>query len=48
MFCSKYPAMLNIAVNSLKYIVELRGWDGISQPINHAVGALFLSISTIR
>jgi len=36
-FCSAHPAMLNIAVNSLKYIVELRGWDGIFQPIIHAV-----------
>ena len=29
--------MLNIAVNTLKYIVELRGWNGIALPIVHAV-----------
>ena len=36
-FCSKYPSMLNIAVSSLKYIVELRGWNGIALPMMHAV-----------
>ena len=39
-FCSKYPAMLNIAVNALKYVVELRGWDGVCQPMTHAVRSL--------
>jgi hypothetical protein len=28
--------MLNIAVNSLKYIVELRGWTGLASPLIHA------------
>ena len=36
-FCSKHPTMLNICVSALKYIVELRGWDGIALPIIHAV-----------
>ncbi|WVN89327.1 uncharacterized protein L203_104549 [Cryptococcus depauperatus CBS 7841] len=41
-FCSKHPAMLNIAVSSLKYLVELRGWSGITVPIIHARDATFL------
>lgn len=31
--------MLNIAVGTLKYIVELRGWNGIALPIIHAVSS---------
>jgi hypothetical protein len=36
-FCSKFSAMLGAAVLALKYIVELRGWDGICIPMMHAV-----------
>ncbi|EIW71142.1 hypothetical protein TREMEDRAFT_27360, partial [Tremella mesenterica DSM 1558] len=35
-FCSKHVAMLNIAVSALKYIVEMRGWEGIALPVLHA------------
>nr|XP_031858204.1 uncharacterized protein CI109_006347 [Kwoniella shandongensis]KAA5525276.1 hypothetical protein CI109_006347 [Kwoniella shandongensis] len=41
-FCSKHPAMLNIAVSTLKYIVELRGWNGIALPIIHSRDATFI------
>ncbi|ORY21289.1 AEX-3 domain-domain-containing protein [Naematelia encephala] len=41
-FCSKHPAMLNLAVNTMKYIVELRGWSGIVQPILHARDTTFV------
>ncbi|ODO08610.1 hypothetical protein L198_00341 [Cryptococcus wingfieldii CBS 7118] len=41
-FCSKHPAMLNIAVSSLKYLVELRGWNGITVPVIHARDATFV------
>ncbi|ODN79529.1 hypothetical protein L202_03489 [Cryptococcus amylolentus CBS 6039] len=41
-FCSKHPAMLNIAVSSLKYLVELRGWNGIAVPVIHARDATFI------
>lgn len=37
-FCSRHPAMLGAAVETLKYIVELRGWNGIALPNIHAVG----------
>lgn len=36
-FCSRHPAMLGTAVETLKYIVELRGWDGLALPNIHAV-----------
>jgi hypothetical protein len=36
-FCSRHPAMLGAAVETLKYIVELRGWSGIALPNIHAV-----------
>lgn len=39
-FCSKHPAMLNIAVSSLKYLVELGGWNGVAVPVIHAVSLL--------
>ncbi|WWC86768.1 uncharacterized protein L201_001647 [Kwoniella dendrophila CBS 6074] len=41
-FCSKHPAMLNVAVSTLKYVVELRGWDGICMPVIHARDATFI------
>ncbi|WVW78297.1 hypothetical protein I302_100251 [Kwoniella bestiolae CBS 10118] len=41
-FCSKHPAMLNVAVSTLKYIVELRGWDGIIMPMIHARDTTFV------
>nr|XP_019008347.1 uncharacterized protein I206_06906 [Kwoniella pini CBS 10737]OCF47128.1 hypothetical protein I206_06906 [Kwoniella pini CBS 10737] len=41
-FCSKHPAMLNAAVSTLKYVVELRGWDGISMPMIHARDTTFI------
>ncbi|KXN90020.1 hypothetical protein AN958_05025 [Leucoagaricus sp. SymC.cos] len=36
LFFSRYPAMLGIAVNTIKYLVELRGWDGIALPAVHS------------
>ncbi|KZT44375.1 hypothetical protein SISSUDRAFT_976953 [Sistotremastrum suecicum HHB10207 ss-3] len=36
LFLSRHPAMLGIAVSTLKYLVELRGWSGIALPIVHA------------
>ncbi|OXG28035.1 hypothetical protein C359_05466 [Cryptococcus neoformans Bt120] len=41
-FCSKHPAMLNIPVNSLKYLVDLCGWNGIAAPVIHARDATFI------
>lgn len=34
---SKYTYMLSVAVNTLKYILDLQGWQGIAIPIVHAV-----------
>ncbi|KZO98294.1 hypothetical protein CALVIDRAFT_478877 [Calocera viscosa TUFC12733] len=36
LFLSRYPAMLGIAVHTIKYILELRGWSGIAHPAVHA------------
>ncbi|KAF8642379.1 hypothetical protein AX16_009647 [Volvariella volvacea WC 439] len=36
LFFSRYPAMLGIAVNTIKYLVELRGWNGIALPAVHS------------
>ncbi|KAF8308867.1 hypothetical protein DL93DRAFT_2063479 [Clavulina sp. PMI_390] len=36
LFLSRHPVMLGIAVSTIKYLVELRGWNGISLPIVHA------------
>ncbi|KAJ7597034.1 DENN domain-containing protein [Mycena floridula] len=36
LFFSKHPAMLGIAVNTIRYLVELRGWNGIALPAMHA------------
>ncbi|TFK30441.1 DENN domain-containing protein [Coprinopsis marcescibilis] len=35
-FFSRFPAMLGIAVNTIKYLVELRGWSGIALPAVHS------------
>ncbi|KAG6890405.1 hypothetical protein C0995_008759 [Termitomyces sp. Mi166 len=36
LFFSRHPAMLGIAVFTIKYLVELRGWNGISLPAVHS------------
>lgn len=36
LFYSRHPAMLGIAVCTIKYLVELRGWSGIALPSVHA------------
>ncbi|KAL0071973.1 hypothetical protein AAF712_000896 [Marasmius tenuissimus] len=36
LFYSRYPAMLGIAVSTIKYLVELRGWNGIALPAVHS------------
>ncbi|KAF9015158.1 hypothetical protein BDQ17DRAFT_1418269 [Cyathus striatus] len=36
LFFSRYPAMLGIAVATIKYLVELRGWNGIALPAVHS------------
>ncbi|KAF5370227.1 hypothetical protein D9615_010081 [Tricholomella constricta] len=36
LFFSRHPAMLGIAVSTIKYLVELRGWNGISLPAVHS------------
>ncbi|KNZ73437.1 DENN domain-containing protein [Termitomyces sp. J132] len=36
LFLSRHPAMLGIAVFTIKYLVELRGWNGISLPAVHS------------
>ncbi|BEI89114.1 uncharacterized protein CcaverHIS019_0204760 [Cutaneotrichosporon cavernicola] len=41
-FCSRYPAMLGSAVETLKYIVELRGWDGIALQNIHLRDVTFM------
>ena len=35
LFVSKHPAMLGVAVSTIKYLVELRGWSGITLPAVH-------------
>ncbi|KAJ7487595.1 DENN domain-containing protein [Mycena galericulata] len=35
-FFSRHPAMLGIAVLTIKYLVELRGWNGIALPAVHS------------
>ena len=35
LFVSKHPAMLGVAVATIKYLVELRGWSGITLPAVH-------------
>ncbi|TXT13185.1 hypothetical protein VHUM_01586 [Vanrija humicola] len=41
-FCSRHPGMLGTAVDTLKYIVELRGWDGIALPSIHTRDTTFI------
>ncbi|KAF8622463.1 hypothetical protein AX15_006984 [Amanita polypyramis BW_CC] len=36
LFFSRYPSMLGVAVNTIKYLVELRGWNGIALPAVHS------------
>ncbi|KAF9241378.1 DENN domain-containing protein [Melanogaster broomeanus] len=36
LFYSRHPAMLGIAVSTIKYLVELRGWNGFALPAVHA------------
>jgi EEF1A N-terminal glycine/lysine methyltransferase len=36
LFYSRHPAMLGIAVNTLKYLVDLRGWNGVAHPAIHS------------
>ncbi|KAJ8702592.1 hypothetical protein PTI98_001296 [Pleurotus ostreatus] len=36
LFFSRHPAMLGIAVSTIKYLVELRGWNGIALPAVHS------------
>ncbi|KAF8846388.1 hypothetical protein BDN67DRAFT_891274 [Paxillus ammoniavirescens] len=36
LFYSRHPAMLGIAVSTIRYLVELRGWSGIALPAVHA------------
>ncbi|KAF5390328.1 hypothetical protein D9757_002945 [Collybiopsis confluens] len=36
LFFSRHPAMLGIAVMTIKYIVELRGWNGVALPAVHS------------
>jgi nicotinamide N-methyltransferase len=36
-FTSKHTHMLSIVVNTLRYVLDMRNWDGITIPIIHAV-----------
>ncbi|KAF8898744.1 hypothetical protein BD779DRAFT_1607447 [Infundibulicybe gibba] len=36
LFFSRHPSMLGIAVSTIKYLVELRGWNGIALPAVHS------------
>ncbi|KAI0047828.1 hypothetical protein FA95DRAFT_1540779 [Auriscalpium vulgare] len=36
LFFSRHPAMLGIAVSTIKYLVELRGWNGIALQAVHS------------
>ncbi|KIM25078.1 hypothetical protein M408DRAFT_26482 [Serendipita vermifera MAFF 305830] len=36
LFTSRHPAMLGIAVSTIKYLVELRGWNGIALQAVHS------------
>lgn len=35
-FFSRYPSMLNMAVETFRVLLELRGWQGLCQSIVHA------------
>ncbi|CAE6413641.1 unnamed protein product [Rhizoctonia solani] len=36
LFLSRHPTMLGIAVSTIRYLVEMRGWSGIALPAVHA------------
>ncbi|KEP55118.1 DENN (AEX-3) domain protein [Rhizoctonia solani 123E] len=36
LFLSRHPTMLGIAVSTIRYLVEMRGWSGIALPMVHA------------
>lgn len=36
LFFSRHPAMLGIAVLTIKYLVELRGWSGVALSAVHS------------
>ncbi|KAI0932188.1 hypothetical protein AcW2_000881 [Taiwanofungus camphoratus] len=36
LFFSRHPAILGIAVMTIKYLVELRGWNGVALPTVHS------------
>ncbi|KAK0465029.1 DENN domain-containing protein [Desarmillaria tabescens] len=36
LFFSRHPALLGIAVHTIKYLAELRGWNGIALPAVHS------------
>ncbi|KAH9004017.1 hypothetical protein EDB86DRAFT_2886260 [Lactarius hatsudake] len=36
LFFSRYPSMLGIAVSTIKYLVELRGWNGVALQAVHS------------
>ncbi|KAI0321341.1 AEX-3 domain-containing protein [Amylostereum chailletii] len=36
LFYSRHPAMLGIAVSTIKYLVELRGWNGVALQAVHS------------
>ncbi|KZT02704.1 uncharacterized protein LAESUDRAFT_684942, partial [Laetiporus sulphureus 93-53] len=36
LFFSRHPAILGIAVHTIKYLVELRGWNGVALPTVHS------------
>jgi nicotinamide N-methyltransferase len=46
-FTSKHTHMLSVVVNTLRYILDMRGWDGITIPMIHAVCRLWSSIVKI-
>lgn len=41
-FCSRHPAMIGSAVETLRYIVELRGWKGIALQNIHIRDVTFM------
>ena len=55
LFMSRHPALLGLAVETIKYFVELRGWQGVANQNCHArdvkiyledPGTWIISIST--
>lgn len=35
-FFSRYPVLLNMAVETFRYLLEMRGWQGVCQSVVHA------------